>query len=71
MTKTSEMEYKGYHAEYEFDQEDRIFVGHVLGLTDLLSFHGKTQEELQNSFQDCIENYLERCKLIGKELARD
>ena len=27
---SSLMEYDGYHAKIEFDQDDQIFVGHVL-----------------------------------------
>ena len=61
------MEYKGYHAKVEYEQEDRIFVGHVLGINDSLNFHGKTVEELTQSMYDCVDNYLDYCKKIGKE----
>ena len=63
---SSLMEYKGYHARVEFDREDQIFIGHVLGINDSLSFHGESVNELTNSMQNCIDNYLEPCKQIGK-----
>ena len=44
------MEYKGYHAKIEFDDEDQIFVGQVIGINDSLSFHGSSVEELKESF---------------------
>ena len=63
---SSVMEYNGYHAKVEFDSQDEIFVGKVLGLNDTLVFHGKSVEELEQSFRNCIEDYLDLCKEIGK-----
>lgn len=34
------MEFNGYHAKIKFDQEDQIFIGHVLGINDSINFHG-------------------------------
>lgn len=60
------MEYKDYHARIEYDEEDHIFVGQVLGINDSLNFHGKSVDELVTAFQDSIENYLDLCSRIGK-----
>ena len=60
------LEYKGYYAAVEYDAEDKIFVGEVLGITDSLNFHGKSMEELKETFSQCIDNYLGLCKKIGK-----
>ena len=65
--KNSMLEYKGYHASVEFDAEDMIFVGEVFGITDSLNFHGTSVDELEKMFKQCIDNYLEVCKQIGKE----
>lgn len=64
---SSLMEYNGYHAKVEFDDNDNIFIGTVIGLNDMLGFHGSSVEELYASFKNCIENYLEWCKKVGKE----
>lgn len=61
------LEYKGYHAKIDFDADDCIFVGSVIGINDSLNFHGKTVDELKKAFSDCIEDYLEICKLYDKE----
>lgn len=61
------MEYNGYHAKVEFDQEDQIFIGYVLGINDSLNFHGESVKELTQSMHDCIDNYLDYCKRIGKD----
>ncbi len=63
---SSMLEYKGYHATIEFDAEDMIFVGEVFGISDSLSFHGSTVEELEKMFAQSIDNYLELCEKIGK-----
>ena len=64
---SSIMEYNGYHAKVEFDDQDSIFVGTVLGLNDTLAFHGKSVDELRASFKKCIEEYIDLCKEIGKK----
>ena len=65
--KSDMMKYKNYRATVSYDEEDKIFVGEVFGVSDSLNFHGRSIEELENSFQDCIESYLEFCKQVGKE----
>ena len=34
----SSMTYRGYSARVEFDAEDRIFVGHLAGVRDIVGF---------------------------------
>lgn len=60
------LEYKGYHASVEFAEEDMLFVGEVFGIQDSLNFHGTTVQELIENFHDCIDNYLELCKELGR-----
>ena len=64
------MEYKGYHAIVEFDAEDQIFVGEVFGIVDSLSFHGTSVEELEEMFNQSVDNYINACRHFGKEPER-
>ncbi len=34
------MDYKGYLARVEFDPEDHIFVGRIVGVRDVIGFQG-------------------------------
>lgn len=34
------MTYKGYTARIEYDERDNIFVGRILGIRSIISFHG-------------------------------
>ncbi len=43
------IEYKGYHASIEYDAEDNIFVGEVVGITDSLKFHGTSADEVKEA----------------------
>ena len=53
--------YRGYTARVEFDAEDRIFFGRVLGVRVIISFHCKDQSELQASLEASIDDYLADC----------
>ena len=54
------MTYKGYTAEIIYSDEDGFFVGHVVGIDDdIVSFHGNTDEELQDAFEGVLDHYLE------------
>ena len=43
------MEYKGYFAKVEFDDDDNIFHGEVINLRDVITFEGETVKELKRS----------------------
>ena len=64
--KSDMMRYKDYRAVISYDEEDRIFVGEVFGISDSLNFHGRSIDELEEAFHDSVENYLELCRKIGK-----
>ena len=34
------MTYKGYAARIEYSDEDELFVGRVVGIRDIITFHG-------------------------------
>ena len=59
--------YKGYFAKIEFDSEDRIFVGHIIGIRDVVGFHGESVAELEAAFQEAVDNYLTACEKLGQE----
>lgn len=56
------MEYKGYVAVVNFDEEAKIFSGEVINTKDVITFQGESVSELEKAFQDSIEDYLDFCK---------
>ena len=61
------LEYKNYFATAQFNAENEVFHGKIIGINDLVSFEGTTVKELKNAFQDAVEDYLETCKTLGKD----
>lgn len=59
------MTYKGYTARVEYDDRDHIFVGRILGIRSIISFHGETVAELKAEFERAVKDYLADCKLEG------
>ena len=59
------MNFKGYTAGIEFDERDSIFVGRVLGVRTIISFHGETVTELRSEFELAINDYLLDCSEQG------
>lgn len=64
---TNTMIYKGYSARIEYDDEDGLFTGRIAGITDSVSFHADTVEDLRAAFHEAVDDYLETCTRIGKE----
>ncbi len=61
------MEYKGYVAKVEFDDEDGVFHGEVINLRDVITFQGKTVDELRQELQESVEDYLAFCAERGEQ----
>jgi len=57
--------YKGYSAHVEFDPDDNLFFGRVLGVRDVITFHGETVAELHADFEAAIDHYLAICAKTG------
>ena len=59
--------YKGYTARIDFSDEDDCFIGRILGIKDIIGFHGDTVKELKNAFYEAVDDYNQACKAIGKK----
>jgi predicted HicB family RNase H-like nuclease len=55
------LKYKNYIGVVEYDSDAKIFTGEVLGLRDVVTFDGRTPEQLEESFQQSVDYYLELC----------
>jgi predicted HicB family RNase H-like nuclease len=62
------LQYKGYVASIHFSTADKVFYGELLGIDDLVSFEGMSEEELKRSFIEAVDDYLEMCKQIGRQV---
>lgn len=59
------MTYKGYTTSMIFDPDDKIIVGRVLEIDDIIAFHGESILEFESNFHAAIEGYLAASKTLG------
>lgn len=59
------MSYKGYRASMVFDAEDKIIVGRVMDVDDIISFHGESVAEFESNFHAVIDDYLAAARQLG------
>ena len=60
------MEYNGYHAVVTFDEELGILHGEVINTRDVITFQGKSVDELEQSFRASVGEYLKLCEERGR-----
>jgi predicted HicB family RNase H-like nuclease len=59
------MNHGGYTARIEFDERDNLFIGRILGLRSIISFHGETVAQLRREFAAAVKDYLNDCEERG------
>ena len=64
------MTHEGYVARIELDEEASLFHGEVINTRDVLTFQGRTLDELKAAFADTIADYIEWCGERGKQPER-
>jgi predicted HicB family RNase H-like nuclease len=62
----SVLTYKDYHGTFDYDESADIFHGQVMNLTDVITFQGRSIDELKQALADSVEDYLEFCADEGK-----
>lgn len=62
------MTYKGYTARIDYDDVDRIFIGRLAGIRDIVSFHGESVGDLQTAFHESVDDYVRLCEKLGAPL---
>ena len=64
------MKYRGYIARVEYDSEDRILVGHLAGINDIVGFHGVSVDELETAFHEAVNEYIAISEKTGRPVQR-
>ena len=53
------MKYKDFDGSIETSYEDRIMFGKILFINDLIMYEGNSIDELEQSFHETVDRYLE------------
>jgi predicted HicB family RNase H-like nuclease len=64
------MQYRGYTASMGFDADDKIIVGRVLDIDDIVTFHGASVAEFETHFHTVVDDYIAACETLGSEPER-
>jgi predicted HicB family RNase H-like nuclease len=64
---TNIMKYKKYVATVELDAEAGLLHGEIINLSDVVTFQGRSVDELRQAFRESVEDYLEACAEFGKD----
>ena len=62
---SNSMTYKGYATSMVFDAEDKIIVGRVLEIDDIISFHGESVAEFEANFHVAVDGYIAASHELG------
>jgi predicted HicB family RNase H-like nuclease len=57
--------HQGYIGKVDFDDDAETFFGTVVNANVLISFRGRTVDELKESFHNVVDSYLEDCEKDG------
>lgn len=60
------LEYKGYHSKIFFDADDMILYGKIEGIRDLVTFESTDAKNIEQEFQNAVDDYLEFCQENNK-----
>lgn len=62
--------YKNHIGSVRFSAEDKVFYGKIEGIDDLVTFEGRSVNELVSAFQEAVEDYAELCEKAGKPVRK-
>ena len=60
------MTYRSYTARMDSDTEDKIIVGRVIDIDDIITFHGSSVAEFEAAFNSAIDSYILACEQLGQ-----
>ena len=61
------LSYNGYAGRVEYNDEAKIFHGEVLDLRDVVTFQGRSVDEIEAAFRESVDDYLAFCAERGEE----
>lgn len=59
--------YKGYSGIFAYDETADVFHGHLVGLRDVITFEGRSIDQLKKALAESVEDYLDFCRERGEE----
>ncbi len=64
------LQYKGFMGSVHFSPQDSCFFGKIEGIEDLVTFEGRSVDEIQKAFQEAVVDYKTLCVSLGKSIQK-
>jgi predicted HicB family RNase H-like nuclease len=64
------IKYKDHIGSVRFSPEDKVFYGRIEGIDDLVTFEGRSVDELVSAFEEAVEDYAVLCEKAGKSIQK-
>ena len=64
---TNTMVYNGYTASMTFDAEDKLIIGRVLNIDDIIAFHGESVAAFESNFRVVVDDYIAAAEALGSQ----
>ena len=62
------LKYNGFYTNVHYEKESKTYWGKIEGVNDVITFEADTIEKLQEEFKNTIDEYLDECKELKKEI---
>lgn len=62
--------YKAFIGTVAYSSDDELFYGKIDGINDLVTFEGSSVSELKKAFEDSVDEYIDLCQELGKDVSR-
>jgi len=59
------IEHKGFIGTINFSDEDNVLFGKIEGIDDLVTFEGRSVDELRKSFIEMVDLHIADCEAVG------
>jgi len=58
--------YKEYTAQIVYSEEDGCFIEDLVGIRDIVCFHGDSLAEIRATFEESVDDYLLTCQEFNR-----
>lgn len=65
------IEHKGIKGTVEFDLENKIFYGKLVGVNGAVMYEAQNTEDFYRNFTEAIDNYIDTCERNGIPIERE
>lgn len=62
--------HEGFFGSVHFSPQDSCFFGRIEGIDDLVTFEGRSVDEIKKAFQEAVVDYKTLCISLGKPMQK-